>query len=32
MRLLYLKDSTPKEALDEMKAVCEEDAPSYNAV
>ena len=32
MRLLYLKDSTPKEVLDEMKAVYGEDIPSYDVV
>ena len=30
MRLLYLKSSAQKEALDEMKAVYREDAPSYD--
>ena len=30
MKLLVLKGSTPKEALDEMKAVCGEDALSYD--
>ena len=32
MRLLYLKDSTPKEVLDDMKAVYGEDVPSYDVV
>ena len=32
MGLLYLKGSTPKEALGEMKVVYGEDAPSYDAV
>ena len=32
MRLLYLKGSTPKKALDEMKVVYGEDAPSYDVV
>ena len=32
MRLLYLKDSTPKEVLDEMKAVYGEDVPLYDVV
>ena len=32
MRLLYLKDSTLKEVLDEMKAVYGEDVPSYDVV
>ena len=32
MRLLYLKGSTPKKALDEMKAVYWEDAPSNDVV
>ena len=32
MGLMYLKGSAPKEALNEMKAVYGEDAPSYDAV
>ena len=32
MRLLYLKGSTPKEVLDEMKVVYGEDVPSYAVV
>ena len=32
MRLLYLKGFTTKKALDEMKAVYGEDAPSYDVV
>ena len=32
MRLLYLKDSTSKEALDEMKVVYRVDASSYDVV
>ena len=32
MRLLYLKSSTPKEVLDQMKVVYAEDAPSYDVV
>ena len=32
VRLLYLKGSTPKEGLDEMKVVYGEDAPLYYVV
>ena len=32
MRLQYLKGSTPKKVLDEMKAVYGEDLPSYDVV
>ena len=32
MRLLYLKGSTPKGVLDEMKVVYGEDVPSYDVV